>query len=259
MGVVSLPNLDAIMQIQDPDQRFEALVNTVGILIKNLSEINGYMNSKNLFEAGGWLVKSTELASKAGDVGMSSEATAADDVRFWSGGTNKNTAPWRVTESGKMTATGALIQSADGSYPRVVMDPDGDLFGAYKDSTDYIEIDSDYVGSPSINIYEDGAIRGQISSLSLKLRLASSSDLDLVSSSGDVVVSPASGKHLRVGTFARIYGTSEGKDLLTALGEKVNTTTAFSTYGVNMTFDNTTRNLKLFAGDGSQIAIVNIP
>ena len=54
MGVVSLPSLDAILQIQDPNKRFEELVNTMGILIKNLTEINGYINSKNIFEVGGW-------------------------------------------------------------------------------------------------------------------------------------------------------------------------------------------------------------
>lgn len=130
MGVVSLPNLDAIMQIQDPDQRFEALVNTVGILIKNLSEINGYMNSKNIFEVGGWQVTPNQIASKAGDVGMSTEATGADDVRFWAGGTDKTTAPFRVTEGGDITAekgtiTGAVIQNQFSAENKVYINSTG--------------------------------------------------------------------------------------------------------------------------------------
>lgn len=221
--------------------------------------MDGKLSSNNVREIGGYNVNDTDLKSVDGDVGLSSANDAADPVRLWAGGTNKDAAPWRVAKSGKMVATGALIQSKDGSYPQVKMDPAGDLFGAYKDASNYIEIDADYLGSPVINIYENGTLRGQIASAALNMLVAATTDLRLNSSAGDVQVNPGIGKHLRVGTFARIFGTSEGKDLLTALGEKVNTTTAFASYGVNMSFDPGTRNLKLFAGNGSTLATVNIP
>lgn len=241
---------------------------------KNLSEVseafallqkqfrflqNKGIDSENAREIGGWLIDEESLSSTDGDVGMSTEDTTADDVRFFAGGVDKNTAPWRVSKSGKMVATGALIQSKDGTYPQVKMDPSGDLFGAYKDASNYIEIDADYLGSPVINIYQNGTLRGQIASATLNMLIAATTDLRLESSAGDVTVAPGIGKYLRVGTFARIFGTSEGKDLLTVLGEKVNTTTAFASYGVNMSFDPGTRNLKLFAGNGTTLATVNIP
>ncbi len=122
MGTISLPNLDAIMQIKDPEQRFEALVNTVGILIKNLSEMNGYINSKNVLEVGGWLVNNTQLASKDNDVGMSTEDTGADDVRFWAGDAKDGSPKFKVTKSGILTAV-------DGNFEGEVTAESGQIGG----------------------------------------------------------------------------------------------------------------------------------
>jgi len=116
MGTISLPNLDDIMQIKDPDRRFEELVNTVGILIKALSEINGHVNSKNIFEVGGWRVAPKQLASSDGDVGFSTEDTAADDRRIWAGDAKDASPAFYVTKSGKMFATdGTFIGTITGS------------------------------------------------------------------------------------------------------------------------------------------------
>jgi hypothetical protein len=110
MGIISLPNLDAILQIKDPDQRFEALVNTVGILIKNMSEFNGHINSKNVFEVGGWRVNNTQLVSKDGDVGMSTEDTGSDDIRFWAGDAKDGSPNFKVTKAGILTAVDGVFE-----------------------------------------------------------------------------------------------------------------------------------------------------
>lgn len=109
MGIVSLPSLDAILQIQDPNKRFEELVNTMGILIKNLTEINGYVNSKNIFEVGGWRVSNDELKSSDGDVGMATTDTAADDIRFWAGDAKTGTPKFKVTKAGILSATDGIF------------------------------------------------------------------------------------------------------------------------------------------------------
>lgn len=60
---------------------------------------------------GGWGIGDTQLVAGTGSsqVGMSSEQTTADDVRFWAGSETKTSAPFRVTESGAVTMTSATI------------------------------------------------------------------------------------------------------------------------------------------------------
>jgi len=60
---------------------------------------------------GGWTIDATSLTSNAGQVGMSSAATGALDVRFWAGNVMAS-APFRVYENGNFTATQATITGA---------------------------------------------------------------------------------------------------------------------------------------------------
>ena len=69
-----------------------------------------------------------------------------------------------VDTSGHVDMTSATISSATG-YPKVVLDPSGNLFGAYLDANDYIEIEPDYAGSPSLNFIQAGNLRGRINTL----------------------------------------------------------------------------------------------
>lgn len=179
MGLINLPNVDEIADEKDPKKQMEMMLNTMGILMKNLSELNGFINSKNVFEQGGWRVKDKSLESKDGDVGMSTEDTTADDVRFYAGGTDKDIAPWRVHKSGKMVATGALIQSADGTYPRIVMDPDSDLFGAYATALRSIVIGANLSGYPYLEFTDAGSNINFGYSTGAGLNISSGGDLDL--------------------------------------------------------------------------------
>jgi len=126
----------------DPDADLEAVKNYIIRLERKLDYIinGGVLDSQNMFEVGGWRVTADELASKDGDVGMSTEDTPADDVRFWAGGTDKNNAPWRVYESGKGLATGLKIQSSASGYPRFEIDPDTQEMTFYASADNYIKI-----------------------------------------------------------------------------------------------------------------------
>lgn len=58
---------------------------------------------------GGFVIGSNYIRDTADVFGMSSDATAGDDVRFWAGAAfaSRSTAPIRITEAGKLIATGA--------------------------------------------------------------------------------------------------------------------------------------------------------
>lgn len=63
---------------------------------------------------GGFNLGTNRIIDLADSFGLSSVRTAGDDVRFWAGNTfaNRAIAPFRVTEAGVLTATGATISGA---------------------------------------------------------------------------------------------------------------------------------------------------
>ncbi len=221
-----------------PQPEFNDLVNKINTLVSELQNLMLGVDSVNIFEAGGWLVTSDQLASQAGDVGMSTTATGADDVRLWAGSTNKDTAPWRVTESGKMTATGALIQSADSSYPRVVMDPDTDLFAAYASAAEFIKVFASETGVPSL-YFENASntarikLAGSLFSIGAfaSLLLSSTGNLEISTTNAgtDITLSPAD--KVIVPSWSTIFSTGALITLQQALDTKATVGASTSTAG----------------------------
>jgi len=61
---------------------------------------------------GGWVVDATSIKDAAGVVGLSSEVTGGDDIRFWAGDATPASAEFKVTEAGALTASSATITGA---------------------------------------------------------------------------------------------------------------------------------------------------
>ncbi|MBY0205247.1 hypothetical protein [Paenibacillus cucumis (ex Kampfer et al. 2016)] len=133
MPIPQIPPLNQDADLEQVKTYVIRLERTLNFLLEN------GLDSENMFEVGGWRVQNDTLASKDGDVGMTTSGSAATDIRLWAGSTDPNTAPWRVTKGGKMYTTGAVIQSSNG-YPRVEMNPDENLFGAYASATNYLAV-----------------------------------------------------------------------------------------------------------------------
>ncbi len=83
---------------------------------------------------GGFNIGPDYIRDAANSFGLSSTVTGGDDVRFWAGDTfaNRATAPFRVTESGALTATlgtigGWIIASTTLSKNNAVLDSAGQL------------------------------------------------------------------------------------------------------------------------------------
>lgn len=164
MGTVSLPSLDAIMQIKDQEKRFAELVNTLGILIKNLSEINGYITSKNIKK------KSIE-ADRIGVVDLS--AINANLGHIISG----------LIEAVTMIGSeiyGSLISTNQFGYPRAVMSNTENHFRASTDASRYIDMSSFFLstGSPLLSWREGANFTESFLSGGL-FRLSSSGDMSI--------------------------------------------------------------------------------
>lgn len=142
----------------------EDLKNYIIRLERELSFLmeNG-LDSTNIFEAGGWRIKNDMLVSKDGDVGMSTQDTAADDVRFFAG---PNGAVWfyYVTKTGKLYATdafitgriegsviiGSEIKTSETAYPRIELSSSENFFKALGSADKSIEISVSTTGTPGM-------------------------------------------------------------------------------------------------------------
>lgn len=99
MSNITLPNVNSNMAVPD-------LIEVVAKLIKEVQFLtDGNISSTNAREFGGYQVGLTSLTSKNGVVGISSEITAADDIRFWAGDLLSGSPIFRVYESGKLVAS----------------------------------------------------------------------------------------------------------------------------------------------------------
>lgn len=99
MGTTSLPRIP-----HNADQ--QTLINSLNFILEELDHLlNGNVDSKNAREIGGWRVGPKQMESKDKDVGMSTDDTGEDPVRFWAGDVVTGTPAFYVTRSGKLFAS----------------------------------------------------------------------------------------------------------------------------------------------------------
>lgn len=138
-----------------PDEIIEALAK----IQKGIDYLmQGGLDSKNAREFGGWLVGNTELQSRNKMVGMSTEDTAADDIRFWAGDVKTGAPKFKVTEAGIASLVSGLFQSAAG-YPRVEINSANNLIAAYADADTYISFLPAYNSVPTLVLVDVGTTK----------------------------------------------------------------------------------------------------
>jgi type V secretory pathway adhesin AidA len=103
----------------------------------------------------------------AGIVTIRSDLTAGAYIQIDGNGMVVNNGTFdtfTVDINGAVTMTSATIQSASG-YPKVVIDPNNDLFGAFNTANDYIAVEADYGGAPSLNFFAGGTLQARMDML----------------------------------------------------------------------------------------------
>lgn len=188
---------------------------------------------------------------------------------------------FEVTTAGAVTMTKATVQSASG-YPKVIMDPAGNLLGVYLNANNYTRFVPNMAGTPGLEFYAGGLLKSE---MAVDIGLNDFGFLSRVNAFitaygfirfnpiGSVVLLDNWDKLARGttssyttlqtdlnGLTAAINAnTSAISSLASALSGKVDTSTANNNYGVSMAFDTGTRNLKLYNTNGVAISTVNIP
>lgn len=131
---------------------------------------------------------------------------------------------------GKIRMTGALVQSADGSYPKVEMDPDNVLFTAYGSANDYIAVSASLSGEPSLAFYNGGDLKAVITHLTgLYWSIITSTATPMYISSGDdIFLSPGTGKTVKIPDWSSVQRTDTSQTLQQALNAKANAFTGYT-------------------------------
>lgn len=118
MGIIEMGRPSDDMSMED----LMDLISKTNKMVEYL--VNGRIDSKNVFEVGGWRVTLEQMASRDGDVGFSTEDTGADDIRIWAGDAKDGSPKFKVTKSGIASMVSAIISSVL-SGERVVIDGTG--------------------------------------------------------------------------------------------------------------------------------------
>lgn len=154
MPIQPINVLQDVVKLEELCEEVAKLQKTVRYLL------GGHLDTENIFEVAGWQVTPTELVSKDGDVGMSTDDTGPDPVRFFAG---PDGSLWYfyVTKSGSLVAQKATIKghidaesgtiggwtiegntltSNPTNYPRIVFDPTNNEVAYYGSATEYLKI-----------------------------------------------------------------------------------------------------------------------
>ncbi|MNO44242.1 Fibronectin type III protein [compost metagenome] len=148
--------------------------------------------------------------------------------------------------------TGALIQSNQpGTYPRTEMSSSQQMFSVWSSSGKGITVEAYRSGGSFLSFIDSGVLASMSFSASSGLQILGNVGGDIEISARDI--------DLRASRYINIYGWSDlrnnyNESLQSALDER----SLRSETGYNMTFDNTTRNLKLWSRTGSLLAQVTI-
>lgn len=164
---------------------------------RNVNEINADIINAGTINAA--LVKIQTALMNGGFISIDDQGMKIND------GTRDT---MKVGLDGKPIMTGAEIRSKEG-YPAVVMDPDGDLFGAYKDLNNSIAIEADYGGAPSHVYTAQGMTKARFSTLLGTF---------LIDAIGGMEINVTNNGNLVLPAFTRVIGN--GQNLGALLDDK---------------------------------------
>jgi len=122
---------------------------------------------------------------------------------------------------GKLTSGeifGAYIATRENAYPRAELSNEEDLFAAYLDANNYIKVEANYGGVPSLNFIQGGAFKARMDTLLGYLEIRSLTSL-LIQATLDVEIATGASSILKLPPFGRVE-SSTGQNLGVELDSK---------------------------------------
>lgn len=192
------------------------------------------------------------------EVGTGNNVFKMDSNGIYLGNQNFSSAPFRVDMSGHLKATdvdltgiinatggvfsgnifatgtitggtliGAYIATSLNTYPRVEIDPSGNLMSIYLNANDYMVINSNYSGTPCMQFYQNGSLAGLIFPFSDNLQMNALKRLVLKGNTG-ISMDPGPGFYVSVPDWSQVYSSGDVQTLQSALDSKANVFSGFT-------------------------------
>lgn len=130
---------------------------------------------------------------------------------------------FRADVTGQVTMTGALIRSKTG-FPAIVMNPSGDLVGAYVDINNYVSIVANDLGSPALNFGYGGSVVGQMNTRLGILSVEGRPDVEIFADTGDIYLTAGADVILNTSDWSNFKNQNES--LQDSLNAKANSGTS---------------------------------
>ncbi|AHV98974.1 phage tail protein [Paenibacillus sabinae] len=146
------------------------------------------------------------------------------------------------------TITGAHIRTAAGGvYPCAEISNTDNLFAAYRDASNYVKIETDISGAPGVRFVAGGVVIGSLATYPGYLDIWGPETLSL--RAPNVLINGSN---------------AVNEPMLEPIYEELDNVNSLATgiqysAGVNLSYDPSTGNLKMYNTFGDQIAMVNIP
>ncbi|OKP83287.1 hypothetical protein A3844_22800 [Paenibacillus helianthi] len=229
MAGFSFPNVNGMNSVEE-------LKNAVGKMTKELSWLLNNLDWKNINEL------HIPLDNGASIILDNEGITINDGVNL----------TFTAGIDGKVVMTGALVRSKT-DYPLIKMDPEGDLFGAYTAEGKGVEIRSVGTNELADFSFVNGSDYASMSLPSSSTGLYMNGNSNLTLEFMNIYLRGYNS--IQVIDWAQLKNEQTGVSMANELHNKADVSEA----GYNMTFDPTSRNLKLWSKDGNLLAQVNIP
>lgn len=178
----------------------KSLMNTTAILTEELTYLLNNLDTRNVNELNAEVVVAGSVTADKITVNELSALSA---------------------NMGKLTSGeiyGAYIATRENAYPRAEMSNEKDLFGAYLNANNYIQIEADYGDVPSLNFIQDGAIKARMDTLLGYLEIRSLTSL-LIQATLDIELATGASSILKIPPFGRVE-SSDGQNLGVVLDSK---------------------------------------
>lgn len=239
MGQVIMPSVQGATSLEE-------VKNTVGIMIKELSWLLNNLDTRNVNEIDGdILVSGTVSADKVQANAITAEKIDVSEL-------SAITANMGELTSGAIY--GALIATSKTDYPRTELSSTEKMFAAYSAIGRGIKMGAfGGSGGSFLEFVDSGS--------SANVYYGGTSGLSMISGPGNYIVIGGTDIYLDVTNYIHVWdwadfkATNGGGTLQDTLDTKANV----SESGYNLTFDPTTRNLKMWGKDSTLLAQVNIP
>ncbi|WP_339259602.1 hypothetical protein MKZ12_07320 [Paenibacillus sp. FSL R5-0713] len=195
MASFELPNVDGLESI-------EQLKNVVGKMTKELGWLLNNLDTKNMNEIDGDILVTGTVT--AGKINVNELSAISANLGHITAG---------LIEA--VQIFGSYIATRQNAYPRCEMSATGNVFAAYLNAANYIAIEPNYGGAPSLTFWQGGSLKGRMHTILGYPEFQSLSSMNIEAAGTMFLNSP----RIQLADWSNLYSNRLGRTLADDLTE----------------------------------------